>query len=437
MGTRIGELSLVFISYDEPHADDHWLELSTLAPHAKRVDGVKGINSAFRAAADAAETERFLTVDADCVIEPWFLDHFVDDDKLNSRAVICWPARNAVNGLTYGNGGPKCWTRGMLRANEDADSEHYDHVGMFGFLDEPRVMATVHPNGSALHAFRSGYREGVRLSLQGGKPLGLETLAAGLPANTLRRLLIWCMVGADKPFGSWCIYGARRGCIDAQTAALDRTLLADYAVFGDFFEREVENVEPDQAVTDAGEQLRRAGLDVQDLNSDQSIFFRDLFESDVEASRFDMLGQAFLHDDDIPARPDKAFINFFAGALMNSSNAMNNLARCYRDGIGVERNPIEAMNWVLNAAALGNGYALQRLGRTQAEGRGLPRDVAAARTWLARAARAGNSEARSDLAQLLETHEPALDLDSTIEEAGPLDVDAIIAAHHDDGKRGE
>ncbi len=414
MGTRVGDLSFVFLSYDEPNADRHWEELHAVVPHAQRIHGVKGINSAYRAAAEAAETERFLTIDGDCVIDPWFVDHYVDDDKINSRSVICWPARNDVNGLTYGNGGPKCWTRSMLRANTDPDHAHYDHVGMFGFLNEPRVMATVHPNGSALHAMRSGYREGVRLSSIGDKPSGLTSFVSALPPNTRRRLTIWCMLGADVSFGRWCIYGARLGCHDAQSGTFDRLLMADYDRFGEFFDQhtqdwslESESAELSDPLLMLGDHLRSYGLDIVELDPDQSALFKELYTSDIEVSRFDILGQAYLQSGSMPVRPEKAFLNFYAGSLLNSSNAMNNLARCYRDGLGVGRDKAQAMNWVLNAAALGNEFALLRLGRSQAEGRDLPFDPKAAAYWFQRAVEAGSREAAAELESLLERYPEA------------------------------
>ena len=34
---------IIFISFDEPNADENWKLLKEIAPHAKRVHGVKGI----------------------------------------------------------------------------------------------------------------------------------------------------------------------------------------------------------------------------------------------------------------------------------------------------------------------------------------------------------------------------------------------------------
>ena len=37
---------IIFISYNEPHADNNWNNLKTRFPYAKRVNGIKGIHQA-------------------------------------------------------------------------------------------------------------------------------------------------------------------------------------------------------------------------------------------------------------------------------------------------------------------------------------------------------------------------------------------------------
>ena len=61
----IADIDIVFISYDEPNADRNWIELKKIAPWAKRIHGVKGSDSAHKAAADISDTDRLVTVDGD------------------------------------------------------------------------------------------------------------------------------------------------------------------------------------------------------------------------------------------------------------------------------------------------------------------------------------------------------------------------------------
>ena len=66
------EIDTIFISYDEPNAEKNYAELVKLVPWAKRVHGVKGSDNAHKAAANLSETDRFISVDADNIIDPIF-----------------------------------------------------------------------------------------------------------------------------------------------------------------------------------------------------------------------------------------------------------------------------------------------------------------------------------------------------------------------------
>lgn len=398
MVTRIGDLDIVFISYDEPDADAHFDDLKAKAPWAQRVHGVKGLTTSFKHAAALARTERFITVDADSLMAPAFLEHHVSDDKLNSSRVLSWPTRNVVNGLAYGHGGLKCWSRSVLAACAEPDDVHFDHTVTFDFVAEPRCFGTTHPNGTARHAFRGAFREGVRLSLVGGEAPGLGALNQALPPNNLRRLLAWCSIGADAANGLWCLLGARDGCLRAQNGTLDRLLIADYDHFDAFFEREIEPSTTDLAARVAahGEALRKGGLEVCDLSPGASAWFRDIVEIDVNPAAFDMLGNLYEHGADFPSHPDKAFDAFMTGALLGNGNAMNNVARCLRNGYGTPPDPVQAENWLRCAAASDNPYALLRLGQRHLD----EGDQILARYWLTRALAMGAEEARTALEKL-------------------------------------
>ena len=61
---KINELDVVFISYDEPNAEMNYAKLLTELPWAERVHGVKGSDACHKAAANLANTEWFVTIDA-------------------------------------------------------------------------------------------------------------------------------------------------------------------------------------------------------------------------------------------------------------------------------------------------------------------------------------------------------------------------------------
>ena len=66
--------------------------------------------------AEASDTERFVTVDGDTVIEEDFTKVMVDFPSLgvdNTYSIqLVWAYRS--NGLQYGNGSLKCWTKDFV-----------------------------------------------------------------------------------------------------------------------------------------------------------------------------------------------------------------------------------------------------------------------------------------------------------------------------------
>jgi hypothetical protein len=418
MGVRAGDLDFVFLSYDEPHADAHWQDLLTVVPHAKRVHGVEGMASAFRRTAAVAETERFFTIDADTRISPGFVEHAIDDDKINADRVISWPSRNVVNGLVYGNGGVKCWTRRMLREDAVRDAEHIDYTLRLGYIFEPRSFSTCHPNPTPLHAFRAGYREAVKLSLVQGHPAGAAAFFDKVSRISRQRLLIWCSLGADAEHGLWCMYGARLACAAALDEQIDLTLLANFDLFRRFFDAHVmpplrgadrscplsDLSWSEAALADAcvrqGERLREAGLGVVEFSPEQSAFVKQVYSTGLDLGAFDMLGNLYRSGDGLPKDPAKAAEQYRIGAGLGHSNATNNLARLYLRGEGVARDEARAVELLWQATALGNPFAPHQLGRMRFKGWAMERDVEAAIALLELAAARGFRQADLELGKI-------------------------------------
>src|SRR6266568_7016091 len=111
---RIGDFDFIFLSFDEPNAEMLFAELSNILPWTKRVHGVKGFDSAHRACADISETKFFVTVDGDNRIYPEFFNLEIDIVKDQFDHAWTWAGRNYTNGLVYGNGGLKLWSKNFV-----------------------------------------------------------------------------------------------------------------------------------------------------------------------------------------------------------------------------------------------------------------------------------------------------------------------------------
>ena len=82
MKHSINEFDIVFISYDEPNADDNYAHLLEICPWAMRSHGVWGSDAAHKAAAAMCESDRFITIAADNLVRPEFFNIEVDLRKV-------------------------------------------------------------------------------------------------------------------------------------------------------------------------------------------------------------------------------------------------------------------------------------------------------------------------------------------------------------------
>lgn len=237
---NITEFDIIFLSYDEPNAEKHWADLLDKCPWAKRVHGVAGFDAAHRACAEKSETDWFVTVDADNIVLPSFFDVTVElDPVLDSNRCFSWNGVNMINGLMYGNGGLKLWSKKFasnMRSHELSDTA--DAVDFCWESDYTQVYATyseVWNNCSPYQAFRVGFREGVKLALDRGQRVPPEKMKSVLHDANLRNLRIWTSVGSDVDNGIWAIAGARAGLLAMCDMTWDFSVVRDYAWFFEYW----------------------------------------------------------------------------------------------------------------------------------------------------------------------------------------------------------
>jgi hypothetical protein len=278
------DIDTIFISYDEPNADKNYSELVKILPWAKRIHGVKGSDSAHKAAANLSETDRFITVDADNIIDSKFFAQNIELTDENKDYVFSWCGKNAINGLIYGNGGLKCWTKDFvlnMKTHENSDPNDSESVVEFCF--DPRYYqmnecySTSYINGSPFQAWRAGFREGVKMSLdRGDKAVDIKRVWW----QNYHRLLIWCNVGADVKNGIWAMYGARLGCYLTSCTDWDYTQVRDFEYLTEYWKTHVEHIDVDDELEGIGNNLRQnLNLEIAEFNSDASKFFKLVYQN--------------------------------------------------------------------------------------------------------------------------------------------------------------
>jgi len=202
-------LDVIQISYYEETADENFEILQLFAPHAKRVEGVKGIFDAHQAAARIAETNHFYVVDADAVIEETFKFDFIPksnqleyDHFPQTDCIYTWRSRNPVNDLLYGYGGVKLFPRKQML---EAKTWNVDMTTTLGcpFVPQFQISNVTAFNTNPFETWKSAFRECTKLAS--------SIIPNGDNIDNEYRLNIWCTRGKDRPYGDYSIMGANQG----------------------------------------------------------------------------------------------------------------------------------------------------------------------------------------------------------------------------------
>ena len=163
------------------------------------------------------------------------------DDVIQVTLKIEGKAVNDINGLMYGNGGLSCWTKDFIynmrthEASDGSDDTAVEFCYDPKYLAMNNVYSTTYPNGSDKHAFRAGFREGVKMSTDQGARVRPDEFKEKIWWQNYNRLQTWCNIGSDVENGLWAIYGARLGCEMTVLTEWDSNLISDYDWFKDFF----------------------------------------------------------------------------------------------------------------------------------------------------------------------------------------------------------
>jgi hypothetical protein len=281
----IADLDCIYLSYDEPNKEENWVKIKNMVPWAIRVDGVKGSDAAHKAAAVASSTDRFILVDGDNIPDNKFFNLQLNLTDRDIDCVFRWRAKNHVNGLMYGNGGLSCWTKEFvenMRTHENTDGTAENDVE---FCFYPNYIAmhdcysTTYPNGSAFHAWRAGFREGVKMCLNKGTKPNLTEFKNRVHQRNLDHLTIWHNVGRDVEHGIWAITGARMGTYMTMLTEWDHKQVQDFDALKNVWNG-VKNQDPELVAGRVAEDLlAQLDLPINMMLENESKFFKHHYRS--------------------------------------------------------------------------------------------------------------------------------------------------------------
>jgi|TARA_B100000242_G_scaffold36447_2_gene21685 hypothetical protein len=286
MKLNIAEQDIIFLSYDEPNCEKNYVDLVSKCPWAKRVHGVEGSDAAHKACAELSETKHFVTVDGDTIIDPNFLNVVLDLDEMgvDDDYQFSWCGKININGLKYGNGSLKMWTKDFvknMKTHENTDGSDDTQIEFCYFdnyyqmndnFSESIINATPH------QAWRAGFREGVKMSLNRGTKV--QDVANETWWQNYHRLLIWMNVGMDVVNGEYAILGAREGCYKVLGTDWDHSQTRDFTILNQLWEEKCFKESPAiERITHLGQKLQELELPIskQPLDAKQSEFFKTVY----------------------------------------------------------------------------------------------------------------------------------------------------------------
>lgn len=282
---ELADLDCIYLSYDEPNKEENWVKIKNMVPWAKRVDGVKGSDAAHKAAADASDTDRFVLIDGDNIPDSKFFNMELTLDDSNKGNVFRWRAKNIINGLMYGNGGLSCWTKEFvynMRTHENSDGSVENDVE---FCFYPNYIAmhdcysVTYPNGSAFHAWRAGFREGVKMCLNKGAKPTVAEFQDRVHQRNLDHLTIWHNIGRDVEHGIWAIVGSRMGTYMTMLTEWDHTLVQDFDALKEIY-KTIDGHEPEVLAGRVADDLaKQLDLPINYTDERASAFFKHHYRS--------------------------------------------------------------------------------------------------------------------------------------------------------------
>jgi hypothetical protein len=194
---------IIFISYQEPNADENFAKLKARFPRAQRVHGVKGIHQAHIAAAKKSFTKMFWVVDGDAEIVDTFNFDYVAD-AWSQECVHVWRSINPVNGLEYGYGGVKLLPKALTAKMDITKPDMTTSISpLFKAIDE--VSNVTKFNTDPFNSWKSAFRECVKLA---SKVIDRQD-----ENETTLRLRQWCTVGSDLDAIAGAVAGQTYGTL--------------------------------------------------------------------------------------------------------------------------------------------------------------------------------------------------------------------------------
>jgi hypothetical protein len=139
--------------------------------------------------------------------------------------------------------------------------------------------STTYPNGSPKHAWRAGFREGVKMCLDQGRKPTVAEFQDRVHRRNLDHLTVWHNVGTDVEQGAWAIAGARMGTYKTMLTDWDYREVQSFDVLEEIW-NSVNGVDPAEMIQRYETPLKQQlDLPMAIMMPTQSEFFKRHYRS--------------------------------------------------------------------------------------------------------------------------------------------------------------
>lgn len=139
--------------------------------------------------------------------------------------------------------------------------------------------STTYPNGSAFHAWRAGFREGVKMCLNKSTKPTVAEFKDRVHHRNLDHLTVWHNVGSDVDYGLWAIAGARQGTYMTMLTEWDHKQVQWFDALEEIWAT-VRDQDPEILANRLAEELAtQLDLPMMSMFPEQSKFFKHHYRS--------------------------------------------------------------------------------------------------------------------------------------------------------------
>ena len=175
-----------------------------------------------------------------------------------------------------------------MKTHENADSERaqVDFCWETGYRNFPKTFSDTVINFNPFMAWRAGFREGVKMTLDGGLKVPPQEIEKRVWWHNMHRLRMWSTIGSHVENGLFAIYGARLGTYLTNCTDWDHIQVRDFESLRELYNEQCKQHEDgsglEQEVKHLGNEIKnQLGIDYPYLDKQMSKYTVDLYNEAI------------------------------------------------------------------------------------------------------------------------------------------------------------